>query len=80
MTNASDKIAQFLKDARPSTKGGVAEILSSKDLFTDGWMDSLLHLSLLGFIEKEFHVKVPALCVSRKSFLSVNSIVALLKN
>jgi acyl carrier protein len=77
MSNTAARIAQFLKDAKPTTKGGVAEILASKDLFTDGWMDSLLHLSLLGFVEKEFGVKVPALCVSRKSFLTVNSIAAL---
>lgn len=79
MSSASDKIAHFLKAARPSVKGGVPEILASKDLFADGWMDSLLHLSLLGFVEKEFSVKIPALSVSRKSFLTVNSIAALIK-
>jgi|GEM_PF-6264162 len=78
MSEASNKIAQFLKNARPDAKGGVPEILASSDLFTDGWMDSLLHLSLLGFVEKEFGVRVPALYVSRKSFLTVGNIAALI--
>lgn len=78
MSAEAQKIAAFLKEAHPSAPGGVEQILASKDLFADGWMDSLLHLALLGFMEAEFGVRVPPLHVSRKTFLSVSAIEGLL--
>jgi len=78
MNERSKKIAQFLRESHPSSSGAWEEIMKSQDLFADGWMDSLLHLSLLGFMENEFGVKVPPLRVSRKSFLTVHAIEGLL--
>ena len=72
-----DKIARFLKDAKPGAKGDAAAVMKSKDLFQDGWMDSLLHVKLLAWIEKEFGKKLPALCAARKNFLTVKSIAGM---
>lgn len=75
----AERIARFLKDAKPSGEGDLAAILASQDLFADGWMDSLLHLNLLAFMEKELGAKVPAFRVSRKCFLTVRDIAALIR-
>lgn len=75
---AEDKIAKFLKDAKPSAQGGTDAVLKSRDLFQDGWMDSLLHVKLLAWFEKEFGKKLPALCAARKNFLTVKSIAGML--
>lgn len=72
-----DKIAKFLKDAKPSAAGDAAAVMKSQDLFQDGWMDSLLHVKLLAWIEKEFGKKLPALCAARKNFLTVKSIAGM---
>jgi acyl carrier protein len=79
LSDRAKKIAEFLRSAHPSSEKGVEEILASRDLFADGWMDSLLHLSLLGFMHSEFGVRVPPLNLSRKSFLTVQSIEGLLE-
>ncbi|MGZ3655360.1 MAG: hypothetical protein ACXVB9_06930 [Bdellovibrionota bacterium] len=79
MTDTESKIAGFLKDSNPSAKGGADAILSSRDLFADGWMDSLLHLKLLAFLEKNYGVRVAPLQATRKSFLTVGAIAALVK-
>jgi len=77
MSDIESKIAGFLKDSNPSAKGGADSILASRDLFADGWMDSLLHLKLLAFLEKNFGVRVAPLQTTRKSFLTVSAIATL---
>ncbi len=72
------KIAAFLCAAHPSAADGTHSILTSHDLFSDGWLDSLLHLRLLAFLEKEFDLRVSPFQITRKSFQSVGSIAALL--
>lgn len=74
----AERIAGFLKEAHPSTPGGTEAIMASPDLFADGWMDSLLHLQLLAWMEKEFGVKVSPWQLSRRSFLTVGEITALI--
>lgn len=74
-----EKIAQFLKNAKPSATGGTDQVMKSRDLFQDGWMDSLLHVKLLAWFEKEFGKRLPALCASRKNFLTVKSIAGMLE-
>ena len=75
-TNA---IAQFLKAAHPSTQSSMEEIAASKDLYADGWLDSLLTLRLLGFVEELTGVRVPPFQVTRQHFSSVAAITALLE-
>jgi acyl carrier protein len=58
----------------------VDAILASKDLFKDGWLDSLLNLQLLAFVEKNAGVKIPTAQVTRKSFQTVASICSLAKS
>lgn len=72
-----EQIADFLKKAKPSLSGGVEAILNSKDLFKDGWLDSLLNLQLLAFVEKTAGVKIPTAQVTRKNFQTVSSICAI---
>lgn len=73
-----EKIAKFLKDAKPSAQGDSASIQKSRDLFKDGWLDSLLHVKLLTWIEKEFGKKLPALCAARKNFTTVKGIAEMI--
>lgn len=75
-----NKIANFLKNARPSSSVTTDAILRSKDLFADGIVDSLLNLKLLAFIETEAGVKIPPLKLSRQSFMTVSSIAALVSS
>lgn len=77
MNDLERKIAAFLKEAHPSAAGGPEAIANSADLFADGWMDSLLHLKLLAFLEAEFGLRVPAFQVTRRSFQTVAAIAAL---
>ena len=76
-SSREEKIAKFLKEANPAARGDTAAVLKSQDLFQDGWMDSLLHVKLLAWIEKEFGKRLPALCAARKNFLSVKSIAGM---
>jgi acyl carrier protein len=77
LSQIESRIASFLKSSHPSATGGVDAILGSQDLFTDGWMDSLLHLKLLAFLEKEFGLRVPPFQVTRRSFRTVHSVAQL---
>jgi len=79
MPDIESKIAGFLKDANPSAKGDSSAITASRDLFADGWMDSLLHLKLLAFLEKNYGVRVAPFQATRKSFLTVDAIATLIK-
>ncbi len=72
-----EKIAQFLKDAKPSSSEDLSSIRKSRDLFQDGWIDSLLQVKLLTWLEKEFSCKIPAFGAGRKNFLTVQSIAEL---
>lgn len=71
-----EKIAQFLSAAHPTRKESPA---ASADLFKDGWLDSLLQLRLLNFLEQEFHIRIPAFQVSLRTFQNVAAITALVK-
>lgn len=73
------EIAAFLQEAKPSLKGGIEAILASQDLFEDGWLDSLLNLRLLAFLEQASGKRIPALQVTRKNFRTVAAIAALVK-
>jgi acyl carrier protein len=74
----NQKIAEFLKSAQPSSSASVSDILSSQDLFADGYLDSILNLKLLAYVEKEAGMRIPPLQVTRKSFQNIPSIVALI--
>lgn len=74
------KIAEFLKQAHPSSSWSEEDILRSEDLFADGILDSLLNLKLLLFVEKESGRRIPTLMVSRNNFRSVGALVALLNS
>jgi acyl carrier protein len=69
-------IADFLRKAHPIVPFNP---LDSTDLFKDGWLDSLLQLQLLNFLEKEFQVTVPAFQVSLNNFCTITAIAALMK-
>ncbi|MGE3261919.1 MAG: hypothetical protein AB7K68_09085 [Bacteriovoracia bacterium] len=68
------QIAAFLKKAHPSRNEDPA---ISPNLFTDNWLDSLLQLRLLSFLEQECKIYVPSFQVSLKNFQTVSSIAAL---
>lgn len=74
------QIAEFLKRAKPSASGGVESIIASRDLFRDGWLDSLSNLELLAYLEKSTGARIPMLKVTRKNFQTVASIAALVQN
>ena len=78
MTEIETKIAAFLKESHPSSSAGPEHIAESQDLFADGWMDSLLQLKLLSYLEAEFGLRVHPFQVSRKTFMSVTSIARLI--
>lgn len=67
-------IAHFLKEAHPSTKEGVEDVLRSHDLYADGWLDSLLTLQLINRLEEEAGLRVPPFLVTRRQFASVAAI------
>lgn len=69
-----EQIAKFLRQAHPQRGENPA---ASADLFKDGWLDSLLQLRLLNFLEQEFHVRIPAFQVSLRTFQNVHTITAL---
>lgn len=68
------KITEFLRSAHPSQSGDPA---ASADLFADGWMDSLLYLETLIFLEREFGRRIPPFQASRRSFQTVAAIAAI---
>ena len=72
-----NRIAEFLLAAQPSRTGGTAAVLASGNLFNDGWLDSLLQLRLLNFLEKEFSVYIPPFRATVKNFETVSAIAAL---
>ena len=78
MTDAEQKIAAFLRESHPTASGGIEAILGSKDLFADGWIDSLLHLQLLAFLESSFGLRIPPFQVTRRNFASVSAISELI--
>lgn len=73
-----EKIAQFLASAQPDRVGGAAAVLAARDLFAEGWLDSLLHLRLIVFLERELGVRVPPFQAHTANFSSVGAIRALL--
>jgi len=74
MNAIETKISDFLRAAHPSASGSIEE---SSNLFADGWLDSLLHIKLLVFLEENFHLRISPLQITRKSFLTVRSIAEL---
>ena len=72
------KISSFLQSAHPSS--AIGEIAACPDLFSAGFLDSLLLLHLLSFLEKETGARIPPLRVSRKAFLTVESITRLVES
>src|SRR5262249_46245017 len=76
LDETKQKIARFLKNASPSCAADLEQILASSDLYPDHWLDSLLHLKLLPFLETEFGLRISAFQASRKNFVSVNNIAA----
>ena len=72
----TERIANFLRQAHPQRNDDPS---ASADLFKDAWLDSLLQLRLLNFLEKEFHIHVPAFQVSLRTFQNVGAISALVE-
>jgi acyl carrier protein len=77
MNDVEGRIAAFLREHHPSASGGVDAIFGSTDLFADGWLDSLLQLQLLDFLETEFGLRVSPFRVARRAFRSVSAIATL---
>ncbi|MGZ3692835.1 MAG: hypothetical protein ACXWQO_01205 [Bdellovibrionota bacterium] len=70
------KIVQFLQRAHPARQENP---FTSADLFKDEWLDSLLQLRLLTYLESEFQIYFPAVLVSLRNFQSISSIAELVR-
>lgn len=60
--------------------GGAQVACESRDLFLDGWLDSLASLRLLQFLESEFSVRIPPLRLTRQNLSTVASLAALVES
>jgi acyl carrier protein len=78
-TDLEKKVALFLKEAQPSRAQPVEEIALEKDLFASGWLDSLLQLRLLNFLESEFHIHISPFQFTWKNFQTVGKIADLVR-
>lgn len=78
--NVQENIATFLLAQKPSRKGTTNDILHCRDLYTEGWLDSLLVLQLIAYLEKNMSLRIPIFMVTKNTFQNVDSIVALLEH
>lgn len=74
-----EKIADFLLQAHPARKEERAAVIACPNLYRDAWLDSLLQLRLLAFLEQEFKIYIPAFQVSLATFQNVGAIAALVR-
>lgn len=80
MAQAIDStVVKFLQQAHPGRNPGAEELLACSNLYTDGWLDSLLQLRLLAFLENEFKIYIPAYQISPAGFQNVAAICTLVK-
>lgn len=75
-----EKIAAEIQTYQPSRTESFREILLEADLFSAGWLDSLLQLRLMLFLEKEFGVAISPFQLTMKNFRSVASIALLVES
>lgn len=74
-----ERIAELIL-SRNGKAADRAMILSSSDLFRDGFLDSLACVSLVHALEKEFGVKIGPFWISRTHLGSVSAIEALVES
>lgn len=72
-----ETIASFLLTQWPSRSAEKHALLSSKNLFTDGWLDSVIQVRLVVYLDRVTKKKVPAFRFSRNTFQSIEDIANL---
>lgn len=73
------KIASYLCELKRLPEAEYAKILSSDDLFRDGYLDSVLNLKLLFFLEKIINRKISPFHVIKRNFSNINAVLALVE-
>ena len=69
------KLANFFKEARKDCIQKIRnDVTASKDLYQDGWLDSLLSVGLIQFMEKEFSVKFSPFDFTKKNFINIDAL------
>ena len=76
----AQKIAAFLQQAKPALAPDTNRILASTDLFKDGFLDSILNVQLIQFLETSLGKRFSPFQVTRKNFQSVENILSLAKD
>ena len=74
---SAEQIAQKILEWKRLPEKDLKRILSSSDLYTDGFFDSLLNMKLLFELEKALGKKISPFHVIKKNFISISAILAL---
>ncbi|MCO5144385.1 MAG: hypothetical protein M9962_14975 [Oligoflexia bacterium] len=72
-----DNIAGFLLSQWPNRSNEKQNLLESKNLFDDNWLDSVTQVRLVLFLDQLTNKKIPALKFSRNTFQTIHSIAAI---